>query len=183
MTDSEFATALQSLGSQLATGQIESDAYYSELTRILYERFRPSRVNIWRLDRPRAHQERLLECVAEHSRTPATHQRDVLEEAEFLPYLDVLTRHGFYVSGDTLADAALAPMRESYLRPADVLALMDAALAVNGVVIGVVCCEEIGRTREWRQLEITALIRSVATVNVHLARLQEAEERKGTLSI
>lgn len=178
MTDSEFSAALQSLGSRLAAAQIERHAYYDELACALHARFRPSRVNVWRLEPLGAGHAKLLECVAEYSPgEPSALRRDVLTEAEFRPYLELLTKNGTYVSSDTLADVALAPMREGYLVPGQVLALMDAALAINGTVVGVVCCEQIGRTREWRRLEVTALMRSIATVNVHLARLQAEDSR------
>ena len=182
MTDSEFSAALQSLGSGLAAAELDRHDYYAELAHVLHARFRPSRVNLWRLEPHRRGEEKLLTCVAEYNPEPAQSlRRDTLTEAEFRPYLEVLSRSGVYVSNDTLGDAALAPMRASYLVPGNVLALMDAAIAINGVVVGVVCCEEVGRTREWRQPEVTALMRSIATVNVHLARLQAEDSRSGGL--
>jgi len=182
MKDSDFSAALQSLGSRLAANQIERQAYYGELVRLLHQRFRPSRVNVWRLEPHRRGEEKLLACVAEFSPDPdASLRRDTLTEAEFRLYLEVLSRGGVYISNDTLSDPALASMRASYLVPSNVLALMDAAIAINGMVVGVICCEQIGHTREWRQREVTALIRSSATVNVHLARLQAEDSRGGGL--
>lgn len=180
MTDSEFAAALQSLGSQLATAEIDRATYYAALSQLLHARFRTSRVNIWRLAKAAGTNARVLECVAEYDPAPpSAPSRDRLSEKEFAPYLAVLARQGVYVSNDTLADPALEPMRASYLVPGLVEALMDAAITINGVVVGVVCCEEIGRRRVWMQLEVTAMMRSIATVNVHLARLQANDDRAG----
>ncbi len=178
MTDSEFAAALQSLGSQMATAAIDRRAYYPTLARILHARFRTSRVNIWRFGPAPGSSARILECVAEYDPAPLQAPgRGSLSEKEFAPYLAVLARQGVYVSNDTMSDPNLEPMRASYLVPGLVEALMDAAITINGVVVGVVCCEEIGRRRIWMQLEATAMMRSIATVNVHLARLQADDDR------
>jgi len=91
----------------------------------------------------------------------------------------VLARQGVYVSNDTPSDPNLEPMRASYLLPGLVEALMDGAITINGVVVGVVCCEEVGRRRIWLQIKVTAMMRSIATVNVHLARLQGDDDRAG----
>lgn len=180
MTDSEFAAALQSLGSQLVTAAIDRGAYYAALARLLHARFRTSRVNVWRLATAPDMRTRVLECVAEYDPAPlSAPSRASLSEKEFAPYLAVLSRDGVYVSNDTLSDPDLEPMRASYLVPSLVEALMDAAITINGVVVGVVCCEEIGRQRVWMQIEVTAMRRSIATVNVHLARLQADDDRGG----
>ena len=180
MTDSEFAAGLQSLGSQLATAAIDRGAYYAALARLLHARFRTSRVNVWRLTTASDSGARVLECVAEYDPAPlSAPSRDRLSEKEFALYLMVLARQSVYVSNDTLSDPALEPMRASYLVPGLVEALMDAAITINGVVVGVVCCEEIGRQRLWMQVEVTAMRRSIATVNVHLARLQADDDRAG----
>ena len=180
MTDSEFSAALQSLGSRLATAAIDGHAYYAELAQLLHERFRTSRVNVWRLRKATGASARTLECVAEFDPSPLeAPARDSLTEKEFAPYLAVMARQGIYVSNDTLSDPALEPMRASYLEPSRVEALMDAAITINGVVVGVVCCEEIGHRRAWMQVEVTSMMRSIATVNVHLARLQADDDRAG----
>ena len=180
MTDSEFAAALQSLGSRLVTAAIDRRAYYAALAQLLHARFRTSRVNIWRLMAAPGTSARVLECVAEYDPSPlSAPARGGLSEKEFAPYLEVLARQGVYVSPDTLSDGVLEPMRDGYLVPGLVEALMDAAITINGVVVGVVCCEEIGRQRVWMQLEVTAMRRSIATVNVHLARLQADDDRAG----
>jgi len=123
---------------------------------------------------------RILECEAEYD--PASLQapgRSSLSEKEFAPDLEVLARQGVYVSNDTPSDPNLEPMRASYLLPGLVEALMDGAITINGVVVGVVCCEEVGRRRIWLQIKVTAMMRSIATVNVHLARLQGDDDRAG----
>lgn len=179
MTDSDFTAAMQSLGSRLAASDIDRGTYYAALVRLLHERFRPSRVSVWRLEAAHSGSEPVLRCEAAFDPgTAATALgRDILSDAEFRPYLEVLMREGIYVSNDTTIDAALKPMRPGYLIPASVEALMDAAITINGNVVGVICCEEVGRKRAWLRPEVTAMRRSIATVNVHLARLRAEEAR------
>lgn len=178
--DSRFDAALRQLGSQLGAAQIDRTAYYQSLARLLHGRFRPTRVNIWRLALSSADGRRVLECLAGYDPAPLTaHSRASLSEHEFGPYLAVLADRGVYVSSDALADPALEPMRASYLVPGLVGALMDAAISTNGAIVGVVCCEQVGRTRVWPQPEITAMRRAVSTINVHLARLAADDARAG----
>ncbi|MEO7057073.1 MAG: GAF domain-containing protein [Caldimonas sp.] len=182
MTDSEFSDALQALGSRLAAADIDRVAYCDALVRLLHGRFRASRVSIWRLETARTADERVLHCEAAFdpsasSASRSAPDRGILTHAEFAPYLAHLIRNGIYVSNDALADAVLEPMRAGYLIPGRVEALMDAAIDINGAVVGVVCCEEVDRKREWSQPEITAMRRAIATVNVHLARLRDEEAR------
>ncbi len=179
MTDSDFSEALQGLGSRLAAADIDRTSYYDALVRLLHQRFRPSRVSIWRLCAAHAESDTVLRCEAAFAplEGDSAIDRRVLTSAEFEPYFTVLVRNGIYVSNDALADAALEPMRAGYLIPARVEALMDAAIAINGAVVGVVCCEEVDRKREWMRPEITAMRRTIATVNVHLARLRAEDAR------
>ena len=178
--DSRFDAALRLLGSQLGAAQIDRTAYYQSLARLLHGRFRPTRVNIWRLTPRNERPGRVLERLAGYDPSPlAAPSRADLSESEFGPYLAVLASQGVYVSGDALADPALEPMRAGYLAPSLVAALMDAAISINGVIVGVVCCEQIGRTRVWTQPEITAMRRAISTVNVYLARLAADDARAG----
>ena len=176
--DSRFDAALRLLGSQLGAAQIDRTAYYRSLARLLHGRFRPSRVSIWRLTKGKEPQRRVLECLADYDPAPlAAPTRASLSEEEFGPYLAVLASEGVYVCADALADPALVPMRASYLVPGAVGALMDAAISINGAIVGVVCCEQVGETRAWTQPEVTAMRRAISTVNVHLARLAADDSR------
>jgi len=178
--DSRFDAALRLLGSQLGAAQIDRDAYYPALARLLHGRFRPSRVNIWRLAAGPDRGRRVLVCLAGYDPAPfAAPSRAILTEEEFAPYFAILASQGVYVSGDALADPALAPMRDGYLVPGRVEALMDAAISINGAIVGVVCSEQIGSTREWTRPEVTAMRRAISTVNVHLARLADDDGRAG----
>ena len=178
--DSRFDAALRLLGSQLGASQIDRTAYYQSLARLLHGRFRPSRVSVWRLTAAAASTGRVLECLASYDPTPLpAASRASLSEDEFGPYLAVLANQGVYVSGDALADPALAPMRASYLVPGRVEALMDAAISMNGAIVGVVCCEQVGGRRDWTQPEVTEMRRAISTVNVHLARLAADDARTG----
>ena len=146
----------------------------------MHGRIRPTRVNIWRMFAGPEPGRPVLECLAVYDPSPlAAPSREVLSEAEFGPHFAVLTKEGVYVSGDTFADPALEPMRAGTLVPGRVQALMDAAISINGDTVGVVCCEQIGRTRIWTQPEVTAMGRAISTVNVHLARLAADDARPG----
>ena len=71
-------------------------------------------------------------------------------------FVKVLLESGIYVSGDAAADPVLRPLRERYLGPDRVGALLDAAFLLNNRAYGMVCCEAPA-PREWAASEVFAL--------------------------
>lgn len=96
--------------------------------------------------------------------------RAALSDAEFAAYFDALTRHSVYVCEDALADEPLAAMRDAYLRPQGVGALVDAAVGVNGTAWGVLCCEHRGSTRRWSPHEIRQVKQMADAIALRRAR-------------
>jgi GAF domain-containing protein len=83
---------------------------------------------------------------------------------------DALTRRSIYVCADALADGPLSAMRETYLRPQGVGALVDAAVGVNGSAWGVLCCEHRGSTRQWSASEIRGVKQMADAIALRRAR-------------
>lgn len=104
-----------------------------------------------------------------------------LADAEFADYFDALTRRAVYVSEDTLADARLAAMRETYLLPQGVGALLDAAVGVNGSSWGVLCCEHRGGSRRWTAFEVGLVKRMADGIALRSARRHGQGDAPSTL--
>lgn len=105
----------------------------------------------------------------------------VLNDAEFGPYFDALTKGGVYVCDDALADERLAAMRDSYLVPHDIRASLDAAIGVNGSTLGILCCSQQGATRRWSQQEVALLKRYADIISLRRARRRAMEGKTLTL--
>jgi GAF domain-containing protein len=97
-------------------------------------------------------------------------ERAALADAEFASYFDALTRRSIYVCADALTDGPLSAMRETYLRPQGVGALVDAAVGVNGSAWGVLCCEHRGSTRQWSASEIRGVKQMADAIALKRAR-------------
>ena len=126
------------------------------------ELMRCSQTGLWILEAgPNGRRMRLLAGWDGDARRPLQLPQ-VLQEHEFGAYFDALFAHGVFVSRDALADPVLASMRDNYLMPHDVRALLDVAVSVNGGAQAVLCCELRGATRDWQGSDI-ALARRIAT--------------------
>ena len=76
-------------------------------------------------------------------------QGSILKRAELPIYFEHLRAERVLVSNDTFSDEATSEMVESYMKPLNVRALLDAPIFSDGEMIGILCCEYIGTTREW----------------------------------
>lgn len=167
----EFDLRLKHLGAQLAHGDLDRARYRRELAALLQARLGCSRVGLWRIFGEPG--QRVMRCLARHDEAGGAHPGgELIHERDYRDYFQRLVQHGVYVAPDTLTDPVLAAMREVYLVPHDVRSLLDAAFTLNGHTFGVVCCEQIGRSRAWSVPEVTLLKRWAALVTLHTARVE-----------
>jgi GAF domain-containing protein len=161
---------LRVLGTGLEDGRIDHEEYRRALATFLLQRFRCSRVTLWRFvgDAGR----RILRCVAARSLVngPLPAGTELVEQ-QYGRYFAELAKAGVYVCADTLADPNLAALRDRYDRPDGTRALLDAAFSVNGTAFGVLCCEQTGTTRSWKTGEVRDLRRIAAIVSLQIARI------------
>lgn len=76
-------------------------------------------------------------------------QGSILKRAELPIYFEHLRAERVLVSNDTFNNEATSEMVETYMKPLNVRALLDAPIFSDGEMIGILCCEYIGATREW----------------------------------
>ncbi|WPU65955.1 PAS domain-containing protein [Peredibacter starrii] len=76
-------------------------------------------------------------------------QGSILKRAELPIYFEHLRAERVLVSNDTFKDEATSEMVDSYMKPLNVRALLDAPIFSDGEMIGILCCEYIGGPREW----------------------------------
>ncbi|MEP7302094.1 MAG: GAF domain-containing protein [Caldimonas sp.] len=155
------ARRLQALLSEFYTGRIDRNAARSGVIDIVSARVGCARVSMWKF----AGVEGDLQLLCFASKSVGgeldTGERR-LDQSEYRDYFNALIERGVFISADAMNDPALQAMRESYLVPHNVTALLDAAFMLNGRAYGMVCCEETGATRVWRPADVAAL-RAIVT--------------------
>lgn len=154
------APRLQEMLSQFYAGRIDRNATRSGVIDVVLKRLACARVSMWKFDGVEG--DLNLLCFAAKT---AGGELDVtkrrLAQSEYRDYFNALIERGTFVSSDAMNDPALQSMRESYLIPNNVTALLDAAFMLNGRAYGMVCCEEM-KARTWSAGDVSAL-RAIVT--------------------
>lgn len=121
-----------------------------EITETAADVLEVPRVNVWLFD----DQRETLRCVDHFDRPSNAHETDMELVAENYPaYFQALTSNRSIDVADAFEDPRTAELTE-YLEKHDVRALLDATIRSEGEVVGVVCHEHVGATREWTDDEI-----------------------------
>lgn len=103
----------------------------------------------------------------------ANSQGSILKKADFPIYFKHLNEERVLASNDTFSDISMSELVESYMRPFDVHALLDAPIFSDGEMIGIVCIEQKKNKREWDMHD-----RNFAVIfSDFIARLIETEKR------
>lgn len=100
-------------------------------------------------------------------------QGSILKKSQLPLYFEHLKNERVVVCNDTLNDQAISELLENYLRPLNVLALLDAPIFSDGEMIGIICCEVINKKRKWDILDINF----AASCSDFIGRLIESEKR------
>ena len=151
------------------------EAAVRSITETATELVDATRVSVWLFDDDRGR----LRCVDRYDVRTADHTSGAeLVAADYPTYFEALRSHRSISAVDARTDPRTRELRTDYLEPAGIESLLDATLRAEGDVIGVVCHEQVGRTREWTDAEVR-FAGDVADV-VHRARRnhRSAEQRR-----
>jgi signal transduction histidine kinase len=130
------------------------------------------RVGIWVFDASRS----ALELTCQYTRSTGSFSSPAqrLEASQFPTYFSALKERRCIVARDAKTYALTRELREPYLEPHDIGAILDAPVFVEGEVVGVVCHEHVGGPREFAQHEVdfaSSVADMVALVEEQSARL------------
>lgn len=78
-------------------------------------------------------------------------------------YFQTLTTERMLVIDDTATNPLVQDLRESYLLPFRIGAMIDTMISDNGTPIGVLCCEHVGPARVW-EIEERLFLMSIANL-------------------
>ncbi len=161
--------SLRHLGGRLTAGEIPLNDFRAAVCEAFRTHFNCSRASLWRFvgEAPT----RSLRCVGLFTAEAGFLQPGtVLLAEDYGAYLDQLLTRGTLASPDVMADPHLRELGP-YFEATGVRSLMDTAFQINGEAFGVVCLEEIGKTRDWTAQEQSALREATFTISLAIARM------------
>ncbi|WP_296216808.1 putative bifunctional diguanylate cyclase/phosphodiesterase [Pseudomonas sp. UBA2684] len=119
------------------------------ITQAACEAYQVARAGIWNLTSSS------LELVALYRSDLNRHEtQTVIDVSHYPDYLHALQGGRAIDAHDALHDPRTCELRESYLQPMGISAMLDASIRVGGEVVGVLCLEHIGAPRVWQADEI-----------------------------
>jgi GAF domain-containing protein len=164
------------VGAQFADGKIDHAETRRRLVALIQSHFQCSRVSYWEFSGEPG--ERVMRCIVSCGVETASHAvGKCFFEADAPGYIASLASKRMYVCEDTLSDPNLQNLRDRFLLPGASRALLDAALAANGKLIGVLCCEQVGEVRKWTRPEIMAAMKFANAISMFIARMNVVAAR------
>jgi PAS domain S-box-containing protein len=107
--------------------------------------------SVWLFDEERT----TLRCLDRYDAGSGTHRHDTDLAADLYPdYFAALSTDRAVPVSDTHTDPRTQSLRDDYLVPFDVGALLDSPVRLSGELIGVMCLEQHARGRAWEPDEI-----------------------------
>jgi signal transduction histidine kinase/DNA-binding response OmpR family regulator len=169
---------LRTLNEQLAALVTEKalhegiiDETARRITEASAETLEVERVGVWLFMEDQS----AIECLDQFDRSGRKHERGFqLPRKKYEPYFSALEDTRVLVASDALSDPRTSCLAESYLRPAHVSSMMDAAIRLGGRMVGVICHEHVGESRSWTPEEEN-FVGSLADL---LALALEARDRR-----
>ena len=104
-----------------------------------------SRVGLWLYDDSRSS----IESIAHYAEGKISYEAHHLNQTDCPSYFSALEGSGMIVASDARTHEATKELSEPYLIPQGVYSLLNVPVRVDGQVIGIVCHEATGATRDW----------------------------------
>jgi PAS domain S-box-containing protein len=132
------------------------------------------RVNVWLLNDDRD----VARCVEHYTRAEGTHDSGMeLVVDDCARYFDSLESEWAVAADNAHADPRTTELADGYLDVHNVGALLDAPIHLDGELIGVVCHEHVGSSRQWRADE-TQFAGSISELITRTIRNQAFREQR-----
>ena len=164
---------IEHIAAQALVGAVDREAAQKAGLVAVRQHFQCSRVSMWAF-----HGEPgvgLMRCTGGYSESGEHWAGGAeLRQDQYRAYFQEIFSSGAYVCHDTKLDPRLDGMREGYLRPLRVRALLDAVFAYNGRAQGLLCCEQVGAPRHWTNSELTDLKRCASLITRYANRWARA---------
>ncbi|HET9932769.1 MAG TPA: GAF domain-containing protein [Polyangiaceae bacterium] len=145
-------TAIADLISQRSLFAGDLDATVRRITEAASSTLDIERVSVWFLDEGRTK----IVCADLFERGKAEHVSGTeLMASDFAPYFEALAGERTIAAHDANNDPRTRCFSEVYLKPLNIGALLDVPIWAGGGMVGVICHEHVGPSRQWTSDEET----------------------------
>lgn len=142
------------------------------ICRVLSQTMGAQRTSVWKLEADHS----ALRCLTLYDSATESFSQGITINPKLNPsYFEAIQQENLVYAADVETDPRTAEMREDYLRPAGIAALLDAGIQIDGRLVGIVSCEQIGSHRNWHADEeafVSTLAAIVAQLMVNIERRQ-----------
>ena len=121
---------------------------FRRITESLVQALRVQRASIWVLT-PNS-----IQCLDLFEMKTKEHSEDYeLKEKDFPHYFKALRKERIVSAQDAVKDVRTSEFSEGYLKPLNIVSMLDVPIWVGGKMFGVLCCESIAQKRTWSKKE------------------------------
>lgn len=158
--------------SSIDAGDVESS--FEFITESIARALNVGRASIWLLNQ----EQTAIVCQKLYEASTQKHDAGIeLKAKDFPAYFKYLSEERTLPADDAHTDSATYEFSEVYLRPLNIVSMLDAPIRVNGKMVGVICCEQLIEKRNWSITEQN-FAGNIADI---VARAIQAKERTQAL--
>jgi len=134
-----------------------------------------TRVSLWRM----TPDGKMIICDDLYNQQTAEHTNGtVLHEHDFPLYFAELQKGTLIIANDAQNDPITSEFKEMYLKPLEIVSMLDVPIIRGGKVIGVVCHEQVNTYKEWQpeEQDFAMAMASTMALALEMERRQSLEE-------
>jgi PAS domain S-box-containing protein len=147
---------------------------FKEISQVSAETLSVERVSIWLLDS----ENQMLKCEDLYLKSSSLHTTTPAISAKELPvYFQYISQNRVLAANNVTQHPATVEFQQGYAQTNNIGAMLDGSIWLNGSMIGAVCCEHTGDTREWTLDEqgFVGSICDVVRLTIETDRRHQAE--------
>ncbi|HNW98881.1 MAG TPA: PAS domain S-box protein [Bacteroidales bacterium] len=162
-----------SLVKLLKNDEYDLNKFFKILTKTVSNTLNVERTSIWRFTSDR----KFLSCDLLYIKSKNEYSiENMLEVEKFPKYFNALFNDLSITADDVLKNKSTSEFNEIYLRPLNIISMIDIPIQIKGKVIGVICCEHTKTKRHWTEEEQDYVTSVAEIVSINI----EANERNKT---
>jgi len=137
---------LMELGKRKTLEHGDLEAALREITEATTNALRVERASVWLYNKDRSK----IQCIDLYEWSPSRHSQGSELAAENYPaYFQALREERTITAHDAHSDPRTREFSSFYLSPLGITSMLDAPIWLEGEMVGVVCCEQVGPARQW----------------------------------
>ncbi|MCT7983927.1 PAS domain S-box protein [Laspinema sp. A4] len=143
----QYSRVLGELAKSPSLNQGDLQASLEQITVAVTQTLNVERASIWLYTEDR----RAIHCIELYERSPQKHSAGIeLRAIDYPVYFQTIEQERIVAADVAQEDPTTLEFTEGYLIPLGITSMLDAPIRVGGQMVGVICLEHIGPSRQWR---------------------------------